>query len=327
MDSSADRTTSIAFLGIVIFGGLNGLAVKYTIFELDPFWGAALRFLLAAVLLGGIVMLRRLPLPRGRALAGSVLYGLLGFAIPYALMYYGIVEAPAGLLMVMLALVPLLTLLLAVAQGLEKLRRRGPAGALLAIGGVAIIFAERVGAQGDLAVPLLSLLAILGATVALAETGVVVKSLPRAHPVVNNTLAMAIGGLVLLGVAIVAGDAMVIPAQPQTIAATVYLVLGGSIALFMLFLYVIERWSASATSYAVLLMPIVTIALGAILLAEPITVGLLGGAALIVAGVYLGAFAPSLTSPWPISLRRPPTAAAAAAAAGADPEAPSIPCP
>jgi drug/metabolite transporter (DMT)-like permease len=59
---------------------------------------------------------------------------------------------------------------------------------------------------------------------------------------------------------------------------------------------------------------------GALLLAEPITVGLVIGGALIVLGVYLGAFAPSLSAPLPGLFRR-------AAAEAEPPAGPQVPCP
>jgi len=315
---SADRMTTGAFLAIVLFGGLNGVGVRFSNAELDPFWGAALRFGLASLLLFGLVAMRRVPLPRGRALVGSVLYGLIGFAAAYALAYYALVETPAGLAMVILALVPLLTLLLAVAHGLEKLRAQGLAGSLVALAGVAFIFWERLSAE---AVPLLSLLAIVGAALAIAETGVVVKRFPRAHPLANNAVAMGIGGLLLLALSLVAGESLVVPSQAGTLAAVAYLVLVGSVALFMLFLYVIERWTASATSYSLLLMPLPAAVGGALLLGEPITLALILGGALILLGVYLGAFAPSLSAPLPGLLTRRP------AAEPTVPSGPQAPCP
>ncbi len=318
LNDAPDRTTSLAFLGIVLFGGLNGVVIRISYAELDPFWSAGLRFGLASLLLFGVVALRRVQLPRGRALVGSLLYGLIGFSAAYALAYYSLVETPAGLAMVILALVPLLTLLLAVGHGLERLRLQGLAGSLVALAGVAFIFWERLTVE---AVPLLSLLAIVGAAFAIAETGVVVKRFPRAHPVANNAIAMGFGALPLLALAIIAGEPVVIPTQIETVGALAYLVLVGSVALFMAFLFVIERWTASATSYSLLLMPLPAVVGGALLLGEPITIGLILGGALIMLGVYLGAFAPSISTPLPGLLRRRP------ASQPAVPPGPEAPCP
>jgi len=95
-----------------------------------------------------------------------------------------------------------------------------------------------------------------------------------------------LGGLV--AVAVVTGEAMVLPSRPETWIAMAYLIGPGSIGVFVLVLYVLARWTASATSYAFLLFPFVAIALGALLLREPVQPSFLAGGAVVLAGVYLG---------------------------------------
>lgn len=303
MANAADRSTLAAFGGIVLFGGLNGVAIKFSNQELPPFWGATLRFALAALLLFGIIAYRRIALPRGRALVGSLLYGILGFGVAYALAYWALIDTPAGLAMVIIALVPLLTLLLAVVHRLEQFRLQSAVGSLVAVIGIAFIFADRMG--GPTPVPLLSLLAVVLGAVVIAETNVVVKLFPRSHPVAKNAVAMGVGAALLMATSLVAGEPLVIPQQVNSLAAVAYLVLVGSIGLFMLFLFVIERWTASATSYTLLLMPLVAVTAAAALVGEPITPALLAAGALVIAGVYVGAFAPSLRRPLPGLFRRP----------------------
>lgn len=306
----------IAFAGIVLFGGLNAVSVKFAGKELEPFWSAALRVIIASAVLFALVGLRHVPLPRGRALVGSMLYGVLGFGTFLGLIYWGLLETPAGLAMVVLALVPLLTLLLAVVQGLERFRLASLGGALIALGGIAVIFGEHIGGAHPAA--LASIVAIGGAAVATAEMNVVVKLFPRPHPLANNAVATGVGALMLLAISFFAGERWAIPQQPQTIVAVGYLALFGSVALFMLFLFVIERWTASATSYALLLMPLVAAVAAALLLNESITPALLVGGALVLVGVYLGAFGPSLNRPFPGLFHRPRPAVAGAAIAITD---------
>src|SRR5713101_3715030 len=142
MIRTGNPATTVAFLSVVLLGGINGVAVRFSNLELAPFWGATLRFGIAAIVLLGIVRLGRVPLPRGAALTGSLLYGIFGFAGAFGFIYWGLVETPAGLAQVILALVPLLTFLFAVAQGLERFRRQSLAGALIALIGIAIVFGE-----------------------------------------------------------------------------------------------------------------------------------------------------------------------------------------
>jgi drug/metabolite transporter (DMT)-like permease len=284
--------TVAAFLAIVLLGGGNGVAVRFSNQELAPFWGATLRFGIAAITLAAIVALWRVPLPRGSALTGSLLYGALGFGGAFGFIYWGLVRTPAGLAQVILALVPLLTFLLAVAQGLERFRRQSLAGALIALVGIAIVFGERVGSGA----PLVSMVAVLAAAVCMAESNVVVKRFPKCHPIANNAIAMSAGAAILLVASLVSGEARVLPTEARTWTAIAYVSLVGSVAVFSLFLFVIQRWTASATSYVMLLMPLVTVSLGAALAGESITPAFLAGGAFVLAGVYVGAFAPTISA-------------------------------
>ena len=247
-----------------------------------------------------------MPLPRGRELVGSALYGLLAFGVTFSLINWGLVEAPAGLAQVLLALVPLLTLLLAVVQRLERFRLQSLLGSMLAIAGVGLVFADQVGSS----IPILSMGAILLGAVSIAEGNVVAKRLPHGNPVGHNAVGMAAGALVLVVLSIVIGEPRVLPSQLPTILSLGYLVVIGSVVVFTLYLHVITRWTASATSYSLLLMPLVSVIAAAVLLGEPITVSLIGGAGLVIVGVYIGAFAPSLRRPLPGLFTRPGAASA-----------------
>src|SRR5918912_1970305 len=111
-----DRAPLVAFGALVLLVGTNFVSIRVSNQELAPFWGAGLRFTLATGLLAVLLVLRRSRLPRGPALAGALLYGVLGFAAFYACSYWALVWVPAGLGSVLGALVPLLTVFLAAGQ-------------------------------------------------------------------------------------------------------------------------------------------------------------------------------------------------------------------
>src|SRR5262245_40777405 len=109
-----DRVTLGAFFLFVTLASGNVVAVRQVSCEgcdLQPFWAAASRFLLAAVILTAIGLVLRTGVPRGRALVGAVLYGILGFAGAFAFAYWGLQHVSAGFGAVLLATVPLLTFL------------------------------------------------------------------------------------------------------------------------------------------------------------------------------------------------------------------------
>lgn len=273
-----------AFVILVLLGGANFVAVRFSNVELAPFWGAGSRFVAAAVLLGLVGVALRLPFPRGRTLGGATLYGLLGFGVFYALTYVGLQGASAGSAAVLLSMAPLTTFLLAFAHRQERFHWRALIGALVAVAGIVVMF----GAPGG--VPLGSVLAFVGAAVAVGEAGVIAKWFPDdAHPVTMNAVAMGVGSALLLIMSLTAGESWDVPALAATWSALIYLIVLGSVGLFVLYLYILKAWSASRAAYAFVLFPLVASLLGLWLEGDPITPALALGGVIVLGGVYIGA--------------------------------------
>ncbi|MEP6695125.1 MAG: EamA family transporter [Chloroflexota bacterium] len=284
-----DRLTLLAYAVMVLIAGSNFVAVRFSNQELPPFWGATLRFSAACALFFAVMRWRRARLPRGRALLGVAIYGALNFGASYALLYWALRTVPATLASVLIALVPLLTFFLAIVHGLERFRIRGFVGAVIAVGGIAVVFAEQLGG----AAPVPELLACIAGAACIAESGVVAKLYPRVDPAATNAVGMLAGLAILAPLSVLAGEPRTLPSQPGTIVAVVYLVTLGSVGLFALFLYVLRRWTATATSYLLVLSPLVTVTLGSLLAGERVTAQLLVGGVLVGAGVYVGALSGS----------------------------------
>ncbi len=285
--SSLNRTTLGAFLLMVIVGGSNAVAVRFSNLGLPPFWGAGTRFALAGLIFWVIVLARRIPLPKGRALVGALLYGALSFGASYAFIYWALLYLQAGLFTVVVTLVPLITFLLAWAHGLEPFRWRGLVGALIALAGILIGVGNELGAS----VPLLPLLATVVGVACSAEASVLYKLFPKGEPLATNALAMSVGALMLLVLSFIGRETWALPTSPPTWIAFVYLVLLGSVVLFYLYLFVLDRWTASATSYSFLLFPVMTVIVAAWLLGEVVTPAFVLGSILVLLGVWIGAIA------------------------------------
>lgn len=284
-----DRITLLAFGIIVLIAGTNFVAVKFSNQELAPFWGAALRFFVTSFLLFLFIFIRHIPMPRGKALTGAILYGAIGFGISYALLYWALLQVPAAVTSVIIALVPLVTFFLAIVQGLEKFKVRVLLGSLVAASGIAIIFYEQLAL-----VSLLPLLAVVAGAFFIAETGIIVKLFPQNHPATMNALGMLVGALILFLFSLLFGEVKTLPTQPSTLIAFIYLILLGSVVLFALVIFVLKRWTASATSYQLVLAPLVTMVIASILLrSETITPISLIGSLIVISGVYIGALTSS----------------------------------
>src|SRR5215210_3421153 len=284
-----------AFAAMAVLVGGNAVGIRFSNRELDPLWGAGLRFALAATLLVAVMAVLRLRLPRGRALTGALLFGLLDVGGAFALGYYALVELHAGFGSILLALVPLATLLLAVLHGQERLRAVAAAGTLVSLAGVALM--SRAPLRESLPVP--SLLAALGSAFCIAQATVLVRRFPPVHPVTMNAVAMTAGAAVLIAGSALAGESLMVPQRAATWVALTYLVVVGSVVVFVLFLFVLRHWAASRTAYVYVLVPFITVALSAWLDDEPVGAGLVLGGLLVLAGVYVGALRPARTRPTP----------------------------
>lgn len=277
----------VAFAAAATLGAGNFVAVSFSNRELAPFWGAGLRFGAAAVIFVGIASILRLRWPRGRDLWLTMSYGALSIALFYALMYWALVRVSAGVATVVMAVVPLATLLLAAAQRLERLRARSAGGAVLACAGIVWM---TIGPQVE--VPIGALLALIAAAAAVAQSVILGKRLSANHPAMTNAVGMIVGATLLLTLSAAGGEPWILPREPEVILAVAYLVTLGSVGLFALLLLVVRRWTASATSYLFVSFPVLTMILDALLAGEPITAPGLTGALLVVTGVWVGALSP-----------------------------------
>ena len=284
MTTNIDRLTLFAFALVVLIAGTNFVAVKFSNQELSPFWGASLRFFAASFILSLFIIIRRVPIPKSKALVGALLYGIVGFGTSYALLYWALLSVPAGIAAITIALVPLITFFLAIVQKLEHFRFRVLLGALVAALGIALIFYEQL----NLDVSLLPFLALVAGAISIAETGIIVKLFPKTHPVSMNAFGMFVGAVLLFLLSQVTSEVKTLPTQPETWIAFIYLVTLGSVVFFALVIFVLKHWTASAVSYQLVLAPIVTIAIAAVLRGETVSLISLVGSLIVLSGVYIG---------------------------------------
>ena len=125
-----------------------------------------------------------------------------------------------------------------------------------------------------------------------------IKRLPPGHPITANAVGGAFVLPILLALSFLADESWVLPSRPETWLALVFLVVFGTVLLFPLALFIIGRWTASGYSYTNLFKPLAAVALAAVILGEPIRLTFVLGGALVLVGVWVGAFsAPSVPSP------------------------------
>ncbi|HEV2009973.1 MAG TPA: EamA family transporter [Candidatus Limnocylindria bacterium] len=292
---------AVTFVACALIWGSTFLAIRFGNEATPPVWAATIRLTLASVLLFATAGAFRMPLPRGRALRGAALWGFFNLGINLTLLYVGEQSVPSGIAAVLFATVPLTTALLAAGFHVEPLVTRKLIAAIVAIGGVAVIFTGELG----LAVPFAGLLTVFGAASAAALANVLLKQAPKQQVIPLNAIGTAVGAVVCLVVSLLLGEPQALPVTAAAWIPIVYLTLAGSLGAFVLFTWLVTHWSVTNASLLGVTVPIIAVILGGLLKGEQPAGLTYVGAAIVISAVLI-----ALRAPHP---RPAPVAAAAEA--------------
>ncbi|HEV2249373.1 MAG TPA: EamA family transporter [Candidatus Limnocylindria bacterium] len=276
------------FVACALIWGSTFLAIRFGNEATPPVWAATIRLALASVLLFAIAGVLRQPLPRGRALRGAALWGLFNLGVNLSLLYIGETTVPSGISAVLFATVPLTTALLAALFGVEALVTRKLIAAIVAIGGVAVIFAGELG----VAVPFAGLLTVFGAASAAALANVLLKQAPKQQVIPLNAIGTAVGAVVCLGVSVALGESHAVPATASAWLPILYLTLAGSLGAFVLFTWLVTHWSVSNASLLGVTVPIIAVILGGIVKGEQPATLTYVGAAIVISAILIALRSP-----------------------------------
>src|SRR3712207_3704082 len=180
------------FLLLCAVWGSTWLFIKLGLRDLPPISFAAVRFVLASLILCGIVAARGVPVPRTRRdLSLIMTTGVLSFAFNYGLVFWAEQHISSGLAALLQATIPVFGLLFAHAYlpG-ERLTAARMAGVLLGVVGVGVVFSSQLEVGGRMA--LWGSAGILAGAVCVAWANVIVK----AHGGKIDPAALAAGQMI-----------------------------------------------------------------------------------------------------------------------------------
>jgi drug/metabolite transporter (DMT)-like permease len=282
------HTGKVALYALLCFiWGSTWLVIKVGYGGLGPFNVAAIRFLAAGLLCAAIMPLARAPWPRGRAeWLVAVFVGVVLFAADYGLIYWAEQFIDSGLTAILFATLPLITIAAAhfYLPG-EPITPRKLAGTLFAFLGVGALFGDHLRLDPADAIPMA---AVVFSGVCAAAGGVVTKRHGGSlHPLSLNAPAMLVGGAVLAGASVAAGDAFALPRDAQTWSAIAYLAIAGSVVSFLAYFTLLKSWSVTSLSFISVFTPAIALILGFVFLDERPTALTAIGGALVLAGVAL----------------------------------------
>jgi drug/metabolite transporter (DMT)-like permease len=289
MPARSSRIDWLLFLLLGFMWGSSYLFIKIGVDHgLPPFTLIALRLGIGFLLLASVVAYAREPLPREQSMYGHLLVmAIVNIAIPFALITFAEQTVDSSLAAVLNSAVPLFVIVIAsIFLTGETITVNRVAGLLIGFVGVAILVGFDITDLGS--ANTIGEIALIGATVSYAIGAVY----SRAHihglrPMIPAVFQVGFALVIVTVLAFVFEKPLAVQFIPESILAVVWLGLLGSGLAYLVFFRILGRWGATRTSLVAYLLPVYGIALGALVLHEPIAASTLLGTGLVIGGIAL----------------------------------------
>jgi len=281
----------LAFAIIYFVWGSTYLAIRVGVREVPPFLLAAMRFLIAGLVLYGWMILRGERSPSGRQWMSAFLLALLIFVLSYGLLFWAEQRVASGIAAVMVATIPaFMALSEIILLRTQKLTVRLAVALLIGLGGVAMLMSHSLSLGGE---PLdrAGSVALIIASIGWSVAASLMRKLPLPPSKVMSSGAQMLAGGVLL--ALTAGALGEFrnfhPWAVSRLAwlSLSYLIVAGSIVAFTAYVWLIDHESPTKVGTYAYVNPVVAVLLGYFLGGEGLGLRTIVGALFVLISVVV----------------------------------------
>jgi drug/metabolite transporter (DMT)-like permease len=269
METAAHRPrwkTLVAFAIIYFVWGSTFLAIRIGVREVPPLLLAAMRFLVAGLVLYGWMIARGEPNPTGRQWRSASVLAILIFVIDYGSLFWAEQRVPSGVAAVMLATIPaFMALSEIVVLRTQRLTVRLALALLIGLGGVAVLMSRSLNLAGAPIDPV-GAVALIVASMSFSVSSALARKLPLPpSKVMSSGAQMLAGGVFLVLAAAALGEFRRF--HPSTVSAgawlsLLYLIVAGSIIGFTAYVWLIDHESPTRVGTYAYVNPVVAVLLG-----------------------------------------------------------------
>lgn len=273
---------------LALVWGAIFLFIAIALREMTPFWTVFHRVFWAALLLWLYVWRKGLAVPRGAAIWGSFfVMGALNNAAPFTLITWGQTEIESGLASILNSTTAFFGIVVAaICLADEKLTPRRVVGVLIGVAGVAIVIGVEALTTFD--PRSLGQIAVLGAALSYAFAGVWAKTrLTGLAPTVAAAGMLTGSSVIMAALALIVEGAPDLTLGWTTIGALAYCATFGTVAAYLLYYRILASAGSGNLLLVTIMMPPISILLGAWVLDETLGASTYLGCAVIVVGLIV----------------------------------------
>jgi len=314
MDANSDRPawkTLLAFAIIYFVWGATYLAVRVGVREVPPFLYAAMRFVIAGLVLYGWMLARGERSPSGREWLSAFLLAVLIFVLDYGLLFWAEQRVPSGIAAVMLATIPAFMALSEITiLGTQRLTLRLALALAIGLCGVGVLVIRSLNLGGE-PIDAAGAVALIIASISWSVSSALSRKLPLpSSKVMSSGAQMLAGGILLALTSAALGEFRGF--HPSAVSleawlALLYLIVAGSIVAFTAYVWLIHHESPTKVGTYAYVNPVVAVLVGYFFGGEALGARTILGTVLVLISVVV------ITT---TRVKRPATAVAVAVAEG-----------
>jgi len=269
MDATTHRPTwktLLAFAIIYFVWGSTFLAIRVGVREVPPFLLAAMRFLVAGLVLYGWTIAHGERSPTGRQWTSASLLAILIFVLDYGLLFWAEQRVPSGIAAVMMATIPVFMALSEIIfLRTQRLTVRLALALSIGIGGVAVLMSRSL-SLGGAPIDRAGAMALIIAAISWSVSSALTRKLPLpSSKVMSSGAQMLAGGVFLALMAGALGEFRHF--HPLAISRGVwlsllYLIVAGSIIAFTAYVWLIHHESPTKVGTYAYVNPVVAVLVG-----------------------------------------------------------------
>jgi drug/metabolite transporter (DMT)-like permease len=266
------------------------LFIKLGVATVPPMTLVAARLVLGTAVLLPLMYMRGLRLPPlGAAWLPFILLALVGNAIPFYLITWGQQTVPSALAGILMAAMPLATMVLAhFAVVGEHLTRNRVAGFVLGFLGImSLMGPAALGGLGGSALAVLAQFAILAGALCYAANSVLTRRLVTSGFLVSATAMLLVASVIVVPIALVLDRPWELAPSASSILSILWLGVGPTAVATIFYFQLISSAGPTFMSIVNYLSPCIAVLLGVALLGEEPGVSAYAGLALILAGIAI----------------------------------------
>lgn len=288
MNLSSKHKAYLALCATSFIWGSTWVASKIAVEKVPGLQISSIRQLTAGIVFILFFKLKGEPWPRPRQLASLLVVATFLLILANGLSTWSIRYISSGLGALIGALFPLFVVIIEMLFFSTRVKPLTFIGLFLGIAGIAFVFYDSAfhhQGEGYIFGVVLGLVATLSWSIG---TIMVARKKLDMNPYYAMGWQMALSAPFIMAMAFITGEHIPVAEIPfQSWAGLGYLVLAGSCIAFVCFIYSMKHLPAAIASLYAYINPIVAILIGAVLLTEPLTMDLLIGAVITIAGVYM----------------------------------------